>query len=710
MPYKIGSKSNYFNPQVPPGTVIDDDGNIFLNDLRAFKFAINKTSPVIGDTYSFTVGGGGWAGTGGPSVANPSIPTQFQTKQSGFNSTPAKIMDTGPYPSQGSSPTGNIIAPFVPPAGTTNHFLDNYQDDWPGFRYDFEQTDTIEKFPYTTPGNATDVSELANKNKLFAVGSQSESKGFVSGGAANNVTFDHHITHFAYSAAIKSPGMYPAAPNPFGSSFFPFGPHPVSTFLYKDDLATTNTDATHAKLQMIDSSNNQSRNFDIYIGRSIGFSELEPGPGNIDNTVFPGLPASPGFQNNSLNTMAPRIAIQGEGTNTSLNSSSLVAGEPITIGAVTPFTAPKKPYTTIVGNQNQFGPNNTTLMDRAELDAANTFMWELVPYNGDITDSINAFPFAIGPVGSQEDSAELSFAVVKAGGHSSEEHGYVSGGAIQAFPNPVATVVPANVDYPQTKYGYNRPGISLDSIGQSGPFSDLFAPPSAPPRTVSLDFVTEKIQRFPFAISSGTAEEVGSLGYFASEESQAGRVTFSTPYLPGVTTPEITSGPFNVDGRAIYYGRFGHGSASSQQDGFIIAGNMAAVVYNQPGNDAAAVAANNSLDVNYGAAIDYRIMMPANFPISAQAFKGAYTEDNPLGPGTPYSSRENQDAREGQVGTVSVMPTGDGPNGLGYAPYVGAIFHDTSTPYTSAQPAPATEQLLGTTDNKIKILLFARIT
>jgi len=570
MVYKITPKGNYFNPQVEPGVVIDDNGNVYLNDVYAENIVQADPSPVQGTNYSFIAGGGGFG-----------------------NSAPGTAY--------------GIRQPTAPGEGAISYLLPIS----PEPVVDYFAINDVDRFPVsggpTAP--ASDVGELSPTSTSFAfsAGHQSQTAGFVTGGAANNVTFpligvglarlDTIVTTISDSPADGGGGGGTYIDNQ-GNNFVQ-GTQPEATNFVNAS-------------GFIDQANPIADK--IYIHRATA-NPLHGG------SLFGGPTAGGFYQGPAPELFSPSNELAG---------STLLAVP--AKGAGPFFGEPQGFINTSTKLTRDFGyewtnPVDPTQTEKDLLRANNSFMFELVPYQGVITDVITSFPFS-SPTISASDVGELSIETVKAGGHSSPTHAYVSGGAIKAFPNPKATFSPYNTDYSEPAYS---------AFGQQySPAADT----SIPGSDLELSFVTDKIQRYPFAISGSASEEVGSLGVVLSRESQVGTTGANTH--PGDV----------IDGRAIFYNRFFHASASTTEHGYLVGGKIAGVVVNQE----TPFAADTNREYHY------RIMTPGCEPFD-------FASDRSYSPGYVPGARTHPLVNTYHGREYFSMPNGSLAT-LGYAPYI----------------------------------------
>ena len=575
MAYKITSKSNYYNPQVEPGVVIDDSGNIFLNNLTARDVVLADSSPQLGENQSFIVSGGGFANAAPHPVGL------------GLNSA-----------------TGSTNPPLASPVTSYGDHINT----------DFVTVAEVSSFPYSNPGNASNAGDITPTGMFAAATSQSQSHGFVAGGSGNNVTFPHgdggwnRYRTAQYAQVQATTGV---AINP---SNYPG---------YKDDMSRevggTNFVAGNHGFTgggAVDSSN--PRVDDMYLMRTFDYNKNSSGPKGGSpfydwgrqwtwvNALAGGYQApsfgAPSFQPYSTRT-AGMLTVPGHGG---------------THPQAIPAPSFRKGQTTT--ERIRYAPDP---LANDYTSANNKFFWEFAGYNSDVYEEIHKFPFA--SVSAHSDVGELSIETTKSGGHSSVSHGYVSGGVIKAFPNPKATFVPYNVDYSNPKYpdGFvprsfqpGQPQPNYSEFGLDG--SDL-----------ELSYITDRVQRYPFAISSATAENVGSLGIFQSVESQNGYIPPS--YL---NQPEHPDG---VNGRVTFYNRYNHAAVSSETHGYLVGGMINGVVVNKPEGE----------DLS----ITYATMSTTGYPYLAS------NERYFIGPNSNNG-----------IPAISV-PNGKNMNHLGYAPY-----------------------------------------
>lgn len=572
MVYKITPKGNYFNPQVESGVVIDDDGNVYLNDVYAENIVQVDPSPVQGTNYSFIAGGGGF-GNSAPGtvygIRNPTAPSE------------------GP------------IAYTIPisPEAVVDYFAIN----------------DVDRFPVTggPTAPASDVGELSPTSTSFAfsAGHQSQTAGFVTGGAANNVTFPLIGVGLARLDTIEA--TIANGPANGGGGGGDYIDNQGNNFVQGTQPEATNFVNASG---FIDQTNPIADK--IYIHRATA-NPLFGG------SLFAGPSASGFYQGPAPELFNPSYKLAG---------STLLAVP--AKGAGPTFGEPQGYVNTSTKLTRDFGyewtnPVDPTQDEKDLLRANTSFMFELVPYQGVITDVITSFPFS-SPTVSASDVGELSIETVKAGGHSSPTHAYVSGGAIKAFPNPKATFSPYNTDY-------SEPAYSADvDVNFEVPLAPTSWPYYISGNDLELSFVTDKIQRYPFAISGSASEEVGSLGVVLSRESQIGPASKLSPVSAA------------VDGRAIYYNRFFHAAASTTEHGYLVGGKIAGVVVNQSGVP--------TTPREY----HYRIMTPGTEPFDFASDRSVpYTPGKRTDPTIDaYHGRVYFDYPDGSIAT------------LGYAPYI----------------------------------------
>lgn len=637
MAYKIQSKVNIYNPRVEPGVIIDDSGNIYLNNVTARE--INQVpnvsqAPSIGESYSFITAGGGFANPLSPSAPARGILTPISAPDAGLFTTtsppdPSVVLYDSPSPS--------LRVRTIDPLSATD----------PGGRastLEFVSLDLIQRFPYAiSSASATQLGDVSGTSSgyAFAAGHQSQTHGYVSGGAANNVTFPHGLggeLHYELVATDSSGNQDIDPNNQTAHNYYKSG---GKGYIGTGELNGTPS-ATWEGPNLCDPSDPISPQ--IYIGR-VAHTTV---PNNYPTPANPVLGGTDTHQPYTavpymqpIHTSAPVLAYPGLGhfaTNPKMPISTYshnLYGLPSTKITRTKTTAPFYfPYSEFTS-----APESSNPID--DYKYTNSFMYELVGYNANIKDDINKFPFSIGPSGSGTDVGQLSFEVVKAGGHSSFTHAYVSGGAIKGFPNPAASAfVPYNTEYNQTPTGipyaeantmtfetkvYSTDGGTptkywpvpsgvdgaypvVQQEGDAGTFTHPFyVANTVPSANLELAFVTNKIQYYPFAISSAVAEvSAGDLGLFETWEAQSGRtgIPFGAPF-------DQKGNVAGLDGRPIFYGRFMHGSGSSAFDGYTVGGQIAGVVVNE--QFAAPDTNNLSSRTPEGLHYHYRIMTPANF-------------------------------------------------------------------------------------------------
>jgi hypothetical protein len=603
MVYKITPKGNYFNPQVEPGVVIDDEGNVFLRDVVADEIVQADPSPSLGTNYSFIAGGGGF----GNSTPGTAIGIRSTTTPS-----PTSPGD-GPIP---------ISLPINPEPVI-----------------DFFAINDVDRFPLSAPtANATDVGELSPTTQSFAfsAGHQSQTHGFVSGGAANNVTFPT-----VSGSGIALLDSFTASSTPYstpggggggtyignqGNNFVQGIEPGVDNFVNASGLINQSSPLAPK----------------IYIARATAAEATSRFPStstvrNFSGPAYSGQTVNPfSFQSSIYTSGSTLLAVPGQGVGGS-------SGNPTSLSDF---------RNTSTNLTREFGGPPSNYGEKDLIKAENSFMFELVPYNGAITDTITSFPFATSPI-TVNDVGELSIETVKAGGHSSTTHAYVSGGAIKAFPNPLATFSPYNTDYDEPAYSIGLDGFSVNYAPTAYSNNGTYISGT----NLELSFVTDKIQRYPFAISGATAEQVGSLGIVYSREAQGGD---SFP-------PSNTKN--NIDGKAIFYNRFHHAAASTAEYGYLVGGKIAGVVVN-------AEVPNSPYYREY----HYRIMTPGAEP---HDFTSDRTIPYYLGVRVNPSVSGNHASEE-----YSGHPFGDIAT-HGYAPYINHHpgFNPVNYVDSSGQPA-----------------------
>ena len=661
MAYKIQSKVNIFHPQVEPGVVIDDNGNIYLNSVNARE--INQVpesaySPSIGTDNSFIVAGGGFASPLQPTTSRQGVLSPEPGSPSGAGLTAAP---------PANNPDPSILTYEPPTSPFSARSIDPTSPIDPGgvaSTLQFVSLDLIQKFPYAiSSASATQLGDVSGTSSgyAFAAGHQSQTHGYVSGGAANNVTFPHGVggeLHYELADLSPNSDQYRTSG---GKGYIGMG-----------DLNGTPS-ATWEASNLCDPSDPISPYIHIgrigttVIPRQFPVPQINPvtAGSTFGSSYYPPYTAVP-FTQPEL-TSAPVLAYPGLGNFYETSETNQVS---------TPQKYRALPATQITRTVYEGGslyrgtPSPVPTDPTDNYKYANSFMYELVGYNANIKDDINKFPFAIGPSGSGTDVGQLSFEVVKAGGHSSEDKAWVSGGAIKGFPNPAASAfVPYNTEYNQANTGTYTPYADhealtfetkvYDQVGRDGwtsPYPAVFEgsnpismreghpyidnPGGVPSANLELAFVTNKIQYYPFAISSAVAEvSSGDLGLFETWESQSGATG-----LPLPSPFESTGNEQGLDGRPIFYGRFNHGAASSSFEGFTVGGQIAGVVVNEtftgphrngPFSPTTPLVPLSSRTPN-GIHHHYRIMTPANFMQRADYINPFTT------PPQPFEGARNQ--------------------------------------------------------------------